>query len=692
MVEERQSGIDVVGDVPWGTHFCLLYETRDDLIDILVPYFNAGLINNEFCMCITSEPLKATEVGEQMARAIPGFDKYIEKGQVEIVPYTEWYEIDGVFDPDRVLNGWVEKLLKAQECGYSGLRLSGNTFWLEKAGWKEFLDYESTVNDTIGKFNMIALCTYSLGRCDAGDILDVISTHQFALTRREGEWKLIESSELNETKKALRESDERYRELYESSLDGIVITDLDGSIKCANPAYKRMLGYSDEELRHINYKQLTPARWLGMEERIVRQQVILRGYSDEYEKEYIRKDGSVFPISIRVWLIKDKLGQPQGMWGIVRDIIDRKRAEEELRNSERLYRAIGESIDYGVWVCAPDGRNIYASESFLKLVGLTQQQCSDFGWGDVLHPDDAERTVEAWKECVRTEGTWDIEHRYRGVDGQYHPILARGVPVRDEHGKILCWAGINLDIGRLKRTEVELKEAKAQAELYLDLMGHDINNMNQVGMGYLEVALLALKENGSIEEKDVGLLEKPLQSIQDSTRLIENVRKLRTTKSREHQLQAIGLKEVLMGVKEQYSKANGRHVTINYTPIEGHVLATGLVKDVFTNIVGNAIKHSDADKPLEINITQLHIYGADESYHKVIVEDNGPGIPDELKTRIFNRFERGRTKAKGKGLGLYLVKTLVHDFNGKIWVEDRVPGDHTKGARFVVVLPMVEKG
>src|SRR5512146_1835404 len=132
MVEERQSGIDVVGDVPWGTHFCLLYETRDDLIDILVPYFNAGLINNEFCMCITSKPLKATEVGEQMARAIPGFDKYIEKGQVEIVPYTEWYEIDGVFDPDRVLNGWVEKLLKAQERGYSGLRLSGNMFWLEK--------------------------------------------------------------------------------------------------------------------------------------------------------------------------------------------------------------------------------------------------------------------------------------------------------------------------------------------------------------------------------------------------------------------------------------------------------------------------------------------------------------------------------------------------------------------------------
>ena len=140
------------------------------------------------------------------------------------------------------------------------------------------------------------------------------------------------------------------------------------------------------------------------------------------------------------------------------DITERTQAEEKLRQSENLYRAIGETIDYGVWVCDPNGRNTYASESFLKLVGLTQQQCSDFGWGDVLHPDDAERTLAAWKECVRTGGAWDIEHRYRGVDGQWHPILARGVAIRDEQGQIIRWVGINLDISKQKQAEETLLE------------------------------------------------------------------------------------------------------------------------------------------------------------------------------------------------------------------------------------------
>lgn len=164
----------------------------------------------------------------------------------------------------------------------------------------------------------------------------------------------------------------------------------------------------------------------------------------------------------------DESGKLVGMLGIVRDITERKTAEERLKSSEQMYRAIGESIDYGVWVCDPAGKNIYASESFLKLVGITQEECSEFGWGNVLDPKAAKDTLKAWKECVKAGAVWNREHLFKGVDGKLHPVLARGIPVRNDKGEITCWAGINLDISDLKHAESALSEKEARFRTMAD--------------------------------------------------------------------------------------------------------------------------------------------------------------------------------------------------------------------------------
>jgi len=139
-------------------------------------------------------------------------------------------------------------------------------------------------------------------------------------------------TEITERKQAedeLRESERKYRKLFESNKDGIVFTDMEGKILDANQAYMDMLGYTQEEIRESSYQQITPEKWHAIEADIVERQIKSRGYSDEYKKEYIKKDGTVFPIEIRVWLNNDRLGEPIGMWAIVRDISERKSAEEE---------------------------------------------------------------------------------------------------------------------------------------------------------------------------------------------------------------------------------------------------------------------------------------------------------------------------------------------------------------------------
>jgi len=134
---------------------------------------------------------------------------------------------------------------------------------------------------------------------------------------------------------SLRESEARYRLLYETSRDGIATVDLSGRILDANPAFRSMLGYTASELRTFTYKDFTPARWRADEDAIVRDRILARGDSGEYEKEYIRRDGSVFPVSLRAWPVVDAGGEVIGMRAFVRDISDRKRAEEALREADR---------------------------------------------------------------------------------------------------------------------------------------------------------------------------------------------------------------------------------------------------------------------------------------------------------------------------------------------------------------------
>lgn len=336
--------------------------------------------------------------------------------------------------------------------------------------------------------------------------------------------------------------------------------------------------------------------------------------------------------------------EPDGgiLWhGYVQDITARKRAEEALQESTAIYRAIGESIDYGIWICAPDGRNTYASNNFLELVGLTQEQCSNFGWGDVLHPDDAERTMAAWKECVRTGGVWDIEHRFRGTDGQYHAILARGVPVKNARGEIVCWAGINLDISRLKQTEEALRRSLEEKETLLREVHHRVkNNLAAI------IDLLELQRESMTEAPTACRLAELGNRVRSMALVHEML-------YQSANLDCIDFQEYL-----QTLVAYLRHAFDPDGAIRIDVVATGVYMDIDTAIpcglivnelVINALKYAfPGHRPwVGASACEIAIVAAwDGAFYTLTIADNGVGLP------------AGLDWATTRTLGLRLVRML----------------------------------
>src|SRR6267154_5242183 len=146
--EFRKSGISVVGDVTWGTHFCHFYETKQDLLDTLIPYFKAGLENHEFCLWVVTDPLTDGEARRALKKAVPDLDEHFSNGNIEILDYREWYLPENAFGLERAMVVWDQKLDQALAQGYDGMRATGDTFWLQEKDRKDFCAYEKQVNDS----------------------------------------------------------------------------------------------------------------------------------------------------------------------------------------------------------------------------------------------------------------------------------------------------------------------------------------------------------------------------------------------------------------------------------------------------------------------------------------------------------------------------------------------------------------
>ena len=188
----RRTGVNVLGDMPWGSHVCMFYESKEDLLDTVGHYFKAGLESNEFCLWAPSDPVTVEEARVGLSRRIPDFDRHLAAGNMEIVPAREWYLDGDQFGLARIINGWNEKLRGALANGHDGIRVSGNAFWLHTKHWEEFCDYERQLNAMLKDQPMIVLCTYPMVASGAMEVLEVARIHHLAVARRKGDWEVVE--------------------------------------------------------------------------------------------------------------------------------------------------------------------------------------------------------------------------------------------------------------------------------------------------------------------------------------------------------------------------------------------------------------------------------------------------------------------------------------------------------------------
>ena len=271
---------------------------------------------------------------------------------------------------------------------------------------------------------------------------------------------VVDLGAMSAAQKNLIKDESRYRLLYESMRDAFALVDMSGKLIRFNQAYQELLGYSAEELKGKSYSDLTPKKWHLFEARIIEQEVFCDGESSVYEKEYIHKDGTVFPVELKTVLLKNEEGGAEGMWAVVRDISSRKSAETQLLASESRYRLAMKAIAGFVYDWDMVSNQLVVSEGYAELLGEEfNPKLSIFEWWKhYVHPDDYIVLKAQVLAAVKTKPERFLaSYRVCHQDGSWLHVANRSLIVYGENGQAKRIVGSLSNITRRVVAETALR-------------------------------------------------------------------------------------------------------------------------------------------------------------------------------------------------------------------------------------------
>ncbi|MCM2466630.1 PAS domain S-box protein [Methanoculleus oceani] len=529
----------------------------------------------------------------------------------------------------------------------------------------------------------LVLISHFLLRIDVGTFNDYGRALMFVVVAFVIAW-------LSERLKRQQKDTEKERDRAQGYLDVaavlLVVINADQTVALINRRGCELLGYREDELVGKNWFDVAiPER--NRED--ARREFLhaVSGVStipDMDENVIVTKDGDERTLIWKEAILRDNGGRITGVIGSGKDITDRIRAEGALRSSEAQLRTIVENLNEGLGVFDLEGNPLHwnrAAAEIFGLLGLETVPANVSELGDIFELATMDGTVlpvEEWplSRILRGEQVQDVEVRTRRIGAERQRVFNYGgTLVRDAGGNPFMAVVTFTDITGRKQAEEAILAANEEANLYLDIMVHDINNANTIALGYSDI----LGED--LEGKNRDMMQKIRSAVSQSIEIIQNVSTIRRLRPPTPPLKPVDLDAAIRAEIRQHPETD-----IRYAGRSVAVLADDLLPEVFTNLVGNSIKFGEPDVTIEIRVEER------DGEVLVSIEDTGPGIPDATKAILFSRFRKGKSSKSGKGLGLYIVRMLVTRYGGRIWVEDRVPGATDAGAAFRFTLKKAREG
>jgi DNA repair protein RadC len=426
VVKNRDTGLSVLGSVPWGSHICLLYDTHKNLLEVLIHYLQAGLKNNEFCLWVTSRSPDVKETREIIRKNIPAFSVNPVREQIEIVPYTGTCTKGKKLDLDLFHRTMASKFRQAVDSGYDGLRAFFDLSWAKRQEWEKATEYILTPLKIHNQTRMLAFCTYPLRKCGVQEYINLMGNVEYTLVISNGKLTTLEDfrhrlpresinrirrryrSSIKNLKGELRESQEKFYKALHTSPEIIIITTLDeGKYLEVNDNLTRVFGYTRDEV--VGRSSIELGIWPDLEqrkqmvERIKKERHIQNGKAVQRtksgENRHVLYSSELLTIG----------GQPC----IITFLTD----VTGMKQMDKKEQAIISTAMDGFWITDTDGKFLEVNNSYCRMIGYTREELLKMSISDVEALEYPEETASHMKKIVEC-GSDRFITRHRCKDGK----------------------------------------------------------------------------------------------------------------------------------------------------------------------------------------------------------------------------------------------------------------------------------